>query len=168
MIDHVAIQLEENIPLTEEDIRRKEANLKAGKKYLPLILGVITLLVMAFGAFLIKDSWGQLKYYEYLLLVAGGFALYGFCLLIAQLVFWFDAAKWKKDKAWGKNRLTSTIIRRGKTEYGGEYLTFAGTNAKDEISIKVKRDDYSRFQLGEKVTVTYLKFSEEALELAAL
>lgn len=156
------IQLQENIPLSAEEIKRIEAKIKGFRKMISVVLAFATVLVMGFIAFLLKDSQTQFKYYDYLLFVAGGFALFGFCYLIAQLVVWYDVANWKKDKVSGKNKLLSIVVDRDKTEYG-EYLTFAGITGNDKIRLKVKPEDYSHYPIGTKLSVTYLKFSKEVL-----
>ncbi|RXM53396.1 MULTISPECIES: hypothetical protein [unclassified Chryseobacterium] len=160
------IQLQENIPFSTEEIKRIEAELKGFRKMISVILAFATVLVMGFIAFLMRDSQTQFKYYDYLLFVAGGFALFGFCYLIAQLVVWYDAANWKKDKVIGKNKLVSIVVGRDETEYG-KYLTFAGITGADKIRLRVKPEYYSHYPIGTKLSVTYLKFSKEVLYIQA-
>lgn len=162
MTDDFKIQLQENIRLSTEEIERIEAGLKGFRKIISAILAFATLLVMGFIAFLMKDSQTQFKYYDYFLFVAAGFVLFGFCYLIALLVVWYDTANWKKDKVVGKNKLLSIVINKDATEYG-EYLTFAGVTQNDKIRLKVKPEEYSLYPIGTKLSVTYLKFSKEAL-----
>jgi hypothetical protein len=167
MIEDSIIRLEENIPLNDEDLKHIESQEKGIKTALPTILGVIILLMMVFITFLIWDHFINFKYYEYILFVCAGFAMYGFCYAFGWMVMSYDSANWKKDRAQGKNKLLSIIINRDKTEYG-EYLTFAGPSKNDKIRIRVKPEDYSSYTIGTKVSVTYLKFSKEALELVEL
>ncbi|KQM75056.1 hypothetical protein ASE74_03515 [Pedobacter sp. Leaf216] len=161
------IQLEENIPLNDEDLKHIASMEEGVKKVLPMVLGGSIFLLMAFTALLLKDHFADFKYYDYILFVGAGFAMYGFCYCFAWLVMSYDSANWKKDKARGKNKLISVVINRDKTEHA-EYLTFAGPAKKDKIRIRVKPKDYSRYSVGTKLTVVYLKFSKEALELTEI
>lgn len=164
MIEDSIIQLEENTPLTDADLKHIESQEEGIKSVLPAILGGCTLFMMVFITFLIWDHFVNFVYYEYILFVGAGFAMYGFCYFFALLVMRYDSANWKKDKVQGKNKLTSVVINRDKTEHA-EYLTFAGPAKNDKIRIRVKPEDYSRYPVGAKLTVIYLKFSKEALEL---
>jgi len=76
----------------------------------------------------------------------------------------YNKYNWKKDKLNGKNKLTSVVINRDKTEHA-EYLTFAGPFKNEKIRIEVKQEDYNRYKAGSKVVVTYLKFSKKALKI---
>jgi len=163
MTDDITIILEENIPLADADLKYIEVQEKGFKAALPAILGGCTLLLMLITTFLIWDHFVNFVYYEYILFVGAGFAMYGFCYSFAWLIMRYDSANWKKDKAQGKNKLTSVVINRDKTEHA-EYLTFAGPSENDKIRIRVKPEDYSRYPVGTKLTVIYLKFSKEALE----
>lgn len=167
MNNETAIVLQENIPLSDSDLKLIETRLKSFKKVLPAILGGCTVLLMAFAAWCIGDTFAHLAYYEYILFAAAGLVMYAFCYGMAMLVHRYDIANWKKDKANGKNKLKSVVINRDKTEYG-EYLTFAGLAKEDKIRIKVDAKDYAVCQVGTKVSVTYLKFSKEALELVVV
>ncbi|WP_162799913.1 hypothetical protein [Pedobacter jeongneungensis] len=158
------IRLEENIPLNDEDLKHIETQEKGVKNVLPFVLGGSISLLMAFTALLLKDHFADFKYYDYILFVGAGFAMYGFCYCFAWLVMSYDSANWKKDKAGGKNKLISVVINRDKTEHA-EYLTFAGPDKNGKIRIRVKPEDYSRYPIGTKVAVIYLKFSKEALAL---
>ena len=73
----------------------------------------------------------------------------------------------KRIRPQGKNKLTSAIINRDKTEHA-EYLTFAWPSKNDKIRIRIMPEDYSRYPVGTKLTVIYLKFGKEALELVEL
>ncbi|WP_316826651.1 hypothetical protein [Pedobacter miscanthi] len=164
MIDDLKISLQENIPLDDKDLKHIETQEKGFKKVLPMVLGGSVFLLMAFTAFLIRDHFAGFKCYDYILFVCAGFAMYGFCYCMAWLVMRYDSANWKKDKTYGKNKLISMVINRDKTEHA-EYLTFAGPSENEKIRIRVKPEDYSRYPTGIKLTVIYLKFSKEALEL---
>ncbi|GAA4207491.1 hypothetical protein GCM10022289_30020 [Pedobacter jeongneungensis] len=158
------IQLEENIPLNEADLKHIEIQEKGFKKVLPMVLGGSVFLLMAFTALLLKHHFADFKYYDYILFVGAGFAIYGFCYCFAWLLMSYDSANWKKDREEGKNKLISVVINRDKTEHA-EYLTFAGPAKNEKIRIRVKPEDYSRYAIGTKVSVVYLKFSKEALEI---
>lgn len=164
LIDYSQIQLQENIPLSDEEIKNLETEQRKTIRIIPVVLGISTFAVMAIGVFCIEDFFSKFKYYEYILFVCGGLALFGFAYLISLLVTGYDRRNWKKDKAYGKNRLSSIVIGSDTTEYG-EYLTFSGPSKNDKIRILVKPDDYSRYPMGTKVVVTYLKFSKTALSI---
>lgn len=164
MADDFKIQLQENLPFSSAEIEDIERKLKGFRKIIFIVIASATLLVMGFIVFLMKNSLAKFRYYDYLLFVAAGFALFGFCYLIGCLVLWYDTANWKKDKRIGKNKLLSIVIDQDTTEYG-EYLTFAGIGENDKIRLKVKSEDYSRYPKGTRLSVTYLKFSKEVLEI---
>jgi len=164
MMDNSEIQLQENIPLSDIDLKYIETQQKAFAKTLPTVFAICTLFTMGFISLCVKDNFINFNYYDYILFVGAGFAMFGFCYFIGWSLNRYDNYNWKKDKTYGKNKLTSVIISRDKTEYG-EYLTFAGRLKKDKIRLKVKQGDYDHYQIGTKVLVTYLKFSKEALEL---
>jgi len=164
MIEDFKTKLLENIPLTNEEIGDMESRLNSFKAKITIILSFATVLVMVFVSFLIKDNFKTFKYYDYILFAMAGFALFGLGYLMGQLVLWYDTANWKKDKAAGKNELVGIIINRDKTEYG-EYFTFAGANKNEKIRIKVAQEDYSRYAIGDRLSVIYLKFSKEALKI---
>jgi hypothetical protein len=163
MTNNSEIILQENIPLNDEDFKYFETQQKAYKKT-PIILSFCTLFTMTLIAWFIRDNFSSFHYYDYILFIAAGLALFAFGYFIAWLLNRYDNSNWKKDKSNGKSKLTSNVIKRDKTEYG-EYLTFAGKSKNDNLRIKVKQQDYSHYQIGTKVEVTYLKFSKVALNL---
>jgi hypothetical protein len=162
LIDYSQIELQENIPLSDEEIKNFEKERKKLAKLIPIILGVATLFVVIFGAFI--KGFSTFKFYEYMLLAGGGFALFVFAYLISFLVTGYDNRNWKKDKIHGKNRLTSIVINRDKTEYG-EYLSFAGKSKKEIIRLEVELKIYSHYQIGTKVKVEYLKHGKKVLSI---
>lgn len=166
MIDNLEILLQENIPLNDEDLRHIEMQQNIYKK-IPIVLAFSTLFTMTFIALIIREDFSNFHYYDYILFVVSGFALFSFCYFIVWLLNRYDNSNWKKDKLNGKNRLTSIVINRDKSKYG-EYLTFAGKSKSNKIRIRVKQEDYPHYQIGTKVHVTYLKFSKEALGLIEL
>ncbi len=166
MIDNLEILLQENIPLNDEDIKHIETHQKIYKK-MPIVLAFSTLFTMTFIVWILRKDFENFHYYDYILFVGAGFALFSFCYFIFWLLNRYDNSNWQKDKLIGKNILTSIVINRDKSEYG-EYLTFAGKSKSNKIRIKVKQEDYCRYQIGTKVRVTYLKFSKEALGLIKL
>jgi len=167
MMDNSEVQLQENIPLSDIDLNYIETQRKAFTKTLPIVFAICTLFIMGFISLCIKDNFVDFNYYDYILFAGAGFAMFGFCYFIGWSLYKYDSYNWKKDIINGKNRLTSVIINRDKTEYG-EYLTFAGQLKEDKIRLKVRQEDYDHYPIGTKVRVTYLKFSKEALELIEL
>jgi len=163
LINYSQIQLQENVPLSDTEIKKIEEDQKKPAKLLPTILAFCTLFTMAIPIFSI-ESFSKFKYYDYILFAAGGLALFGFAYLISFLVTGYDRRNWKKDKIHGKNRLTSIIINRDKTDYG-EYLTLAGKSKNDKVRLEVEPGVYSRYQTGTKVEVTYLKYSKKLLSI---
>jgi hypothetical protein len=166
LIDYSQIQLQENISLSDAEIKKIEEGQKKLAKLIPTILAFCTLFTMAIPIFCI-ESFSKFKYYDYILFAAGGLALFGFAYLISFLVTGYDRRNWKKDKIHGKNKLTSIIINRDKTEYG-EYLTFAGKSKNDKIRLEVDPEVYARYQKGTKVVVIYLKYSKTAIFISEL
>lgn len=164
LIDYAQIHLQENIPLSDEEIKSFETEQRKTARIIPIVLAISTFAVMAIGVFCIEDFFSKFKYYEYILFLCGGLALFGFTYLISLLVTGYDRRNWKKDKVYGKNRLSSMVIGSDTTEYG-EYLTFAGPAKNDKIRILVKPEDYSRYPTGTKVMVTYLKYSKITLSI---
>jgi hypothetical protein len=164
-IDYMQIQLQENIPLTEEEIKQMEATQKTFMR-----IAVITLVAGMFFIGIIaalaveKETLDNLKYYDYIAFTAIGLLMFSFCYCIAWLADRYNKYNWKKDKLNGKNRLTSVVIGRDKTEHA-EYLTFSGPFKNEKIRIEVKQEDYNRYKTGSKVIVTYLKFSRTALDI---
>ena len=159
------IQLQENIPLSDQDLQHIKTQQRVFTKTVPIVLAGCTLFTMLLASLFIKDKFATFKYYDYILFICGGFALYAFCYLISLMVSVYDNRNWKKDKLNGKNKLKSVIIHRDKTEYA-EYLTFAGPHANDKIRIRVTQEDFNRYETGAKILVTYLKYSKEALEIS--
>lgn len=164
LTDNSDIQLQENIPLSDQDLQHILIQQEALTKTVPIILGGATLFTMLLASLFIKDMFASFKYYDYILFAFGGLALFAFGYLISLIIITYDNRNWRKDKLNGKNKLKSVVINRDKTEYA-EYLTFAGPHINDKIRIRVKKEDYSRYEPGAKVLVTYLKYSREALEI---
>lgn len=165
--DNFEVELQENIPLSDEDLQHILTAQRGFAKTIPIVLAGCTLFFMLFMSWLIRDKFATFKYYDYILFICAGLAMFGICYLMSLLVSTYDNRNWKKDKLNGKNRLRSVIINRDKTEYA-EYLTFAGKEAKDKIRIRVKEEDYSRLKVGAKIDITYLKYSREALKIVEL
>ncbi|MGG5208733.1 hypothetical protein ACQWU4_07275 [Chryseobacterium sp. MIQD13] len=165
LIDYSQIQLQENIPLSEEEIKNFEEERKKLAKLIPTVLGISTFIVIVFCGFI--KGFSTFKFYEYMLFAAAGFALFLFTYLISFLVTGYDSHNWKKDKIHGKNRLISIIINRDKTEYG-EYLSFAGKSKNDIIRLEVELEIYSRYQIGTRVEIEYLKHGKKVLSIHEL
>jgi len=160
------IRLQENIPLTEEEIEQMETGQKAVMRIavITLLAGMLFIGIIA-ALSVEKETLHNLKYYDYIAFTAIGLLMFSCCYCIAWLVDRYSKYNWKKDKLNGKNRLTSVVIGRDKTEYA-EYLTFSGRFKNEKIRIEVKQEDYNRYKIGSKVIVTYLKFSKMALDIA--
>lgn len=164
-IDISQILLEEHIPLTEEEIKEMETGQEVVMRIVVITIVVAILLIGVIAALSVKkENLYKLKYYDYVLFAGAGLSLFGFCYFIAWLINKYSRHNWKKDKLNGKNKLTSVVLNRDKTEYG-EYLTFAGPFENQKIRIEVKKEDYDRYKIGSKLVVTYLKFSKKSLEI---
>ncbi|UTX47896.1 hypothetical protein [Chryseobacterium sp. MA9] len=165
--DYTQVHLEENIPLSDQEIQKFETDQRKITRVMPVILGGCTFFVMALSAFFIKDDFSKFKYYDYILFAGAGLVLFGFAYLMSLLVTGYDRRNWKKDKINGKSKLSSMVIGSDTTEYG-EYLTFAGPAKNDKIRILVNPEDYSQYKTGAKVVVMYLKYSKTALSIRKL
>jgi hypothetical protein len=165
-IDYMQIQLQENIPLTEEEIGQMETVQKAVMRIvvITIVAGIFFIGIIAALA-VEKETLNNLKYYDYIAFAAIGLLMFSFCYCIAWLADRYNKYNWKKDKLNGKNRLTSVVIGRDKTEHA-EYLTFSGPFKNEKIRIEVKQEDFNRYKIGSKVIVTYLKFGKRALDIA--
>ena len=162
------IELQENIPLTENEIQEAEKGLNVGMKIATITIAVTTVFLGVIAVLCTtKENLSKLKYYDYISFALVGLLMFCFCYLIALLADRYNKHNWKKDKLNGKNRLISVVIDRDKTEHA-EYLTFSGPLENEKVRIEVKQEYYNRFQIGSKVMVTYLKFSKKALEITDL
>lgn len=164
-IENSQVRLQENIPLTDAEIKQAEIAQKVFMRIavITLVIGIFFLGIIAVLS-VKKETLDNLKYYDYLAFSCIGLLFFSFCYLIAVLVDRYNKYNWKKDKLNGKNKLTSVVINRDKTEHA-EYLTFAGPFRNEKIRIEVKQEDYNHYKIGSKVIVTYLKFSKKALEI---
>ncbi|MEJ2901135.1 hypothetical protein [Pedobacter panaciterrae] len=164
-IENSQIRLQENIPLTEEEIKEMEIGQKATMRIvtITIIVGILFLGIIAVLS-VEKETLDNLKYYDYIAFSCIALLFFSFCYFIAMLADRYNKYNWKKDKLNGKNKLTSVVINRDKTEHA-EYLTFAGPFKNEKIRIEVKQEDYNRYKAGSKVVVTYLKFSKKALKI---
>lgn len=164
-IENSQIRLQENIPLTDDEIEQTEIDQKVFMRVavITLVIGIFFLGIIAVLS-VKKETLDNLKYYDYIAFSFIGLLFFSFCYLIAVLADRYNKYNWKKDKLNGKNKLTSVVINRDKTEHA-EYLTFAGPFRNEKIRIEVKQEDYNRYKIGSKVIVTYLKFSKKALEI---
>lgn len=164
-IDNLEIQLQENIPLTEEEIKQIEIEQKKGMRIFVITLTISILFLGIFAALCVdKETLCALKYYDYIVFAGIGLFLFGFCYSIGFLADKYSRYNWNKDKLKGKKKLKTVIINRDKTEHA-EYLTFAGPLKNQKTRIEVKEQEYKRYKIGSKVTVTYLEFSKKALEI---
>jgi hypothetical protein len=164
-IDISQIHLQENIPLTEEEIRQFETTQKTALKIAVITITIAIPLLGAIAALSAKkETLYNLKYYDYVLFAGVGLFLFAFFYFMAWLADKFSKHNWQKDKLNGKSKLTSVVVNRHKTE-DGQYLTFAGPSENKKIRIEVEQADYNRYKIGSKVTVTYLKYSRKSLEI---
>lgn len=170
--DHITsileIELQENIPLTEDEITEIEKGFKLMMKIITITIAMTLVLLGIIAAMCTtKENLNSLKYYDYFGFAMVGLLLFAFSYFIAWCADRYNKHNWKKDKLIGKNRLMSVVIGRDKTEHA-EYLTFAGPVTNEKIRIEVKQEEYSRYKIGSRVIVTYLKFSKRALDINEL
>ena len=147
-IENAQIRLQENIPLTDNEIKQMETGQREVMRIvvITLIVGIFFLGIIAVLS-VKKETLDNLKYYDYIAFSCIGLLFFSFCYFIAMLADRYNKYNWKKDKLNGKNKLTSVVINRDKTEQA-EYLTFAGPFRNEKIRIEVKQEDYSRYKIG--------------------
>lgn len=167
-IDSSQIYLQENIPLSEEEIKEMEQVHQVIIRVVAITIVVSMAIMGLIGAFAVKrETLQELGCEDYFAFLCIGVLFFGFCYFFAWLCAQYFRYKWRKDKLNGKNKLTSIVIYRDKTEHAG-YLTFSGPLKNEKIRIEVKPGDYYRYKIGSKVIVTYLKFTKKALEITDL
>jgi hypothetical protein len=167
-IDYLQVKLQENIPLSNEEIKHIDKQRRDFFKNTSGILITCTLLIMAIAYYFLQNELTNFQYYHYFLFAFAGFALFSLFYLIVWLTFINFRNNWEKDITNGKNKLSSVIIGLHKTEYDEYIITFAGRHKGEKIKIPVKKSDYYNYQIGTKVVVTYLKYSKESLELTVI
>lgn len=164
-INYSQIRLQENIPLTEEEIRLMEEEQKGVMRMFVITFVIGILFIGIIGVLSVeKETLYNLKYYDYIGFVGVGLILFVICFFIAWVADGYNIHNWEKDKSQGKNKLTSVVINRDKTEHA-EYLTFAGPLENQKIRIEVKQEDFSHYKIGAEVIVIYLKYSRRAIEV---
>ena len=110
-IDDLQILLEENIPLTAEEVNQIETEQKTGMKIFLITLIISILFLGIFAALCVdKEVFYVLKYYDYIVFAGIGILLFGFCYSIGFLVNKYSSYNWNKDKLKGKNKLRTIII----------------------------------------------------------
>ncbi|WP_436486531.1 hypothetical protein [Chitinophaga sp. ARDCPP14] len=166
-IDYFQVVLQENIPLSEDEIKHIDKQRSEFFKDAPGILMTATLFIMAIAYYFIQHEI-NLQYYHYILFVFAGIAMFGLFYLFVWLTFRSFKNDWKKDIINGKNKLSSVIISRHKTENDEYIVTFAGRHKGEKFSLPVKKADYYHYPIGTKVLVSYLKYSKEVLEITEL
>ncbi|SDJ88810.1 hypothetical protein [Chryseobacterium jejuense] len=165
LIDYSQIYLQENIPLSEEEVNMIATHKKDFFKDFSGVVIAVIMITTLIAAFFLKNEFKNFKYYHYILFIAAAVSLYLFFLLIHWLIYQYVKGRWKKDLENGKNRLKSIIISKHKTE-GDEYIiTFAGCSKGEKIRLPVKKKVYDEYETGTKVMVTYFKYSKEVLSL---
>ncbi|MEZ2443494.1 hypothetical protein AB6805_17340 [Chitinophaga sp. RCC_12] len=166
-IDYSQVELQENIPLNEEEIKHIDKQQSEFFNDAPTILMTSTLFIMAIAYYFIQHEI-NLQYYHYILFVFAGLALFGILYLFVWLTFRSFKNNWKKDILNGKNKLSSVIISRHKTENDEYIMTFAGRHKSEKFRFPVKKADYYQYPIETKVLVSYLKYSKEVLEITEL
>lgn len=157
------VRLEENIPLTGDEINEMERGHKAMLRMIALTITLGMVFMGVIAVFSVKrETLDGLDYEDYFAFLCVGLLFFCFCYLMAWLCVQYFRYNWKKDKSSGKSRLSTVVVDRDKTEHA-EYLTFEGPTGK--IRIEVDLEDYQRYPVGSKVLVTYLKFSKKALNI---
>ncbi|MDR6783351.1 hypothetical protein ABIE26_000161 [Pedobacter africanus] len=157
------VRLEENIPLTADEINEMERGHKAMLRMIALTIALGMVFMGVIAVFSVKkETLDGLDYEDYFAFLCVGLSFFCFCYLMAWLCIQYFKYNWRKDKSSGKNRLSTVVVDRDKTEHA-EYLTFEGPAHK--IRIEVDLEDYQRYPVGSKVLVTYLKFSKKALNI---
>ncbi|PIF43157.1 hypothetical protein CLU96_0061 [Chryseobacterium sp. 52] len=164
-IDYSQIELQEKIPLTEEERNTIAIQKQDFFKHVPGVLLSVILLMILIACYLLKDEFHDFKYYHYLLFFGVALALYAFFYCMMYLVYTYSVKNWEKDIQNGKNRLTSIIISRHETENDEYIITFSGRNRKEKIRLPVSKADYLNYHAGTKVVVIYLKYSKTVISL---
>lgn len=165
IIDYSQVHLQENIPLSEEEVNRIARHKRDFSKDFSGVVLAVMMIIMLMAAYFLKNEFKNFKYYHYILFIGVAVAFYLFFYLIHRLIYQYLKGRWKKDIKNGKNRLKSIIISKHKTE-GDEYiLTFAGCHKGDKIRLPVEKTAYYQYEKGARVMVTYLKYSKEVLTL---
>jgi hypothetical protein len=167
-IDYLQIKLQENIPLSDDEIKHIDKQRREFFKDIPGILLACTLLIMAIAYYFLQSEFSNFQYYGYILFAFAGLALFGFFYLMIWLIFIRFKNNWDKDIINGKNKLSSVIVNRHKTENDEYIITFAGQHKDEKIRIPVKKVEYYNYPIGTRVLVTYLKYSNEVLELTEI
>lgn len=168
LIDYSQIHLQENIPLDEKDIRHIANHKKDFFKDFSGVVIAVIIIVMLMASYFLQNEFKNFKYYHYILFFCSAVALYLFFTLVHWLLYQYFKGRWKKDLENGKNRLSSIVISRHKTENDEYMMTFAGRHNSEKIRLPADKTDYYRFEPGTKVVVTYFKYSKEILSLESI
>lgn len=166
LIDYSQIYLQENIPLNEEEVNIIVINKRDFFKNFSGVVIAVIMLMMLIAAYFLQNEFKNFKYYHYILFIAVAIALYLIFLIIHRLIYQYFKGRWKKDIENGKNKLRSVIISKHKTESDEYIITFAGCHKGEKIRLPVEKKDYDEYDMGTKVTVSYLKYSKKILSLA--
>lgn len=150
------IRLQENIPLSNEDIAYIESEKKVFDTawIIPVVVTLFSIIIMAS-----KKTQDDVFFTVVLIVFAASY-------LPIWLILKHHKANFEKDKRYGKNKLTTVVLHSYEEENGHCFVTFAGQDQKYEITLKV--EDSHRYPAGTKVMVTYLKFSREALKVVKI
>ncbi|EJL67997.1 hypothetical protein [Chryseobacterium populi] len=164
-IDYSQIQLKENIPLSEEELNRIAIQKRDFFKDTPGILLAAIIVIALIASFVLKDEFTNFKFYHYITGISILLVFYSFCYCIIWGIYKYSTKNWEKDIKDGKNKLTSIITYRHKTENDEYIITFAGRHKHEKIKLPVEKAYYDRYPKGTKVIVTYLKYSKVVLTL---
>ncbi|MEY8758815.1 hypothetical protein [Chryseobacterium tongliaoense] len=164
-IDYSQIQLQENIPLSEEEINRIAIQKRDFFKDTPGILLAGIIIIALIAAFVLKDEFINFKPYHYVAGICILMTFYFFCYFGIWLIYKYSVKNWEKDIKDGKNQLTSIVTYRHTTENDEYIITFAGRHKHEKIKLPVEKIYYNHYKIGTRVTVTYLKYSKIVLTL---
>jgi hypothetical protein len=166
MNDHTSFDLQKNIPLTAEDLAYIREQ-KMALKDLPKIMLGITLFVIAFIAWLIKDNLHKMRKDDVIFLIFGGIVMIGLVSGISWLIIFFTNKDFKKDILLGKNLLTSTLVYKTNSKRG-TFFFFQGADLKETIKIQVRYEWFDLYPLGSQLKVFYLKHSNTILTISKI
>ncbi|WP_347219517.1 hypothetical protein [Chryseobacterium sp.] len=164
-VDYSKVHLQERIPLTNEEINNLASQKRDFFKDVPGILLAVILIISTLIIFFLRKELGHLKFYYYILGIVFLIIFYYSCYWAIGLVYKNSVKNWTRDIENGKNKLTTVILHRHKTEDDEYIFTFAGRDKREKIRLAIEKDNYSRYKSGDKVIVVYLKYSKTVLSI---
>jgi hypothetical protein len=159
--DYTQVNLQEQVPMSDAEIKEVKKRMSWLAKATLKIIVMIEVILLIFLIWCIKPI--SKNDYSFLMLVF--LPTVGICHLIFWLLTKFSNINLKKDIAIGKNVLTSVLIGKRKARRVGTFFIIAGRHQKEKISLPVDYQNYSHYQIGQKFTVHYLKYSKEILRI---